>query len=130
MHTGDAGRMDENGYVYIEDRVKDMIISGGENVYPREIENCLFEHEAVADCAVIGIPSEKWGESIHAVIALKPGSDTSPDEFIAFCRERIAHFKCPKSIDFIDELPRNASGKVLKRELREEHWGEQKRGVS
>ena len=130
MHTGDAGRMDEEGYIYIEDRVKDMIITGGENVYPREIENCIFQHEAVADCAAIGIPSERWGESIHAVIALKQDAQLSPDEIIEFCRERIAHFKCPKSVEFIDELPRNASGKVLKRELREKHWGEQKRGVS
>ncbi|MFP6596928.1 MAG: fatty acid--CoA ligase, partial [Candidatus Hydrogenedentota bacterium] len=111
-------------------RVKDMIISGGENVYPREVENCVFQHEAVADCGVIGVPSGKWGESIHAVIVLKAGFDISAEEFIAFCRDRIAHFKCPKSVEFIDELPRNASGKVLKRQLREKHWEGHDRGVS
>jgi len=130
MHTGDAGRIDEEGYVYIEDRLKDMIISGGENIYPREIENCLFQHEAIADCAAIGIPSERWGEAVHAVIALKPDAKITADEIVAFCRDRIAGYKCPKTVEFIDELPRNASGKVLKRKLREKHWGGQSRGVS
>jgi len=130
MHTGDAGRLDEEGYIYIEDRLKDMIISGGENVYPREIENCIFEHEAIADCGVIGIPSEKWGETIHAVVVLKADKQVSEEEIIAHCRERIAHFKCPRSIEVIDELPRNPSGKVLKKDLRKKHWGDQARGVS
>jgi fatty-acyl-CoA synthase len=130
MHTGDAGRVDEEGYIYIEDRVKDMIISGGENVYPREIENCIFQHQAIADCGVIGIPSEKWGETIHAVIVLKKDATLELEEIIEFCRERIAHFKCPKTVEFIDELPRNPSGKVLKKDLRKKHWGDQARGVS
>jgi acyl-CoA synthetase (AMP-forming)/AMP-acid ligase II len=130
MHTGDAGRLDEEGFLYVEDRVKDMIISGGENVYPREVENCLFQHEAVADCAVIGIPDEKWGETIKAIICLKGENEPSIEEFIAFCRERIAHYKCPTSVDFIAELPRNASGKVLKKDLREKYWEGQGRRVS
>lgn len=130
MHTGDAGRMDGEGYVYVEDRVKDMIISGGENVYPREVENCLFQHEAVADCAVIGIPSEKWGETVKAVVVLKQGQEATEEELIAFARERIARYKCPTSVEFIGELPRNASGKVLKRELREKYWEGHTRRVS
>jgi len=130
MHTGDAGKMDTDGFVYIEDRVTDMIISGGENVYPREVENCIFAHEAVADCAVIGVPSEKWGETIKAVVELKQGAETSEEVIIEMCRARIAHFKCPTSVEFIDELPRNASGKVLKRVLREEYWKGHDRDVS
>ena len=130
MHTGDAGKMDEEGFVYIEDRVKDMIITGGENVYPREVENVIFGHEAVADCAVFGVPSEKWGEAIKAVVALKAGMEASEEDIIELCRENIAHFKCPKTVEFIDELPRNASGKVLKRVLREKDWEGHDRGVS
>ena len=130
MHTGDAGRIDEEGYLYVEDRVKDMIISGGENVYPREVENCLFEHAAVADAAVIGIPDEKWGETVKAIVVLKADQEATPDELIAHSRERIAHYKCPTSVEFIEELPRNASGKVLKRELREKYWEGQGRRVS
>lgn len=130
MHTGDAGRMDDEGFVFVEDRVKDMIISGGENVYPREVENCLFQHEAIADCAVIGIPSEKWGETIKAIVCFKDGLTASEDEIIAHCRDRIAHYKCPTSVEPIAELPRNASGKVLKRELREKYWEGQSRRVS
>ena len=130
MHTGDAGRMDEEGFLYVEDRIKDMIISGGENVYPREVENCIFEHAAVADCAVIGIPDEKWGETVRAVICLKAGEQHSEDVFIEHCRARIAHYKCPTTIEFIDALPRNASGKVLKRVLREKFWTGKGRQVS
>lgn len=130
MHTGDAGRIDEEGFLYVEDRVKDMIISGGENVYPREVENCLFQHAAIADAAVIGIPSEKWGETIKAIIVLKEGQDVSEEDLIAHCRGKIAHYKCPTSVDTIDELPRNASGKVLKRELREKYWEGHGRRVS
>jgi acyl-CoA synthetase (AMP-forming)/AMP-acid ligase II len=130
MHTGDAGRMDGEGYVYVEDRVKDMIISGGENIYPREVENCMFQHEAVADCAVIGIPSEKWGETVKAIVVLKQGQEATEEALIAFARERIARYKCPTSVEFTDVLPRNASGKVLKRELREKYWEGHTRRVS
>lgn len=119
LRTGDAGYMDEDGYLYIHDRVKDMIISGGENVYPAEVENALYSHTSVADVAVIGIPDEKWGEAVKAFIVSQEGEKATPEELIAFCREQIAAFKCPKSIEFIDALPRNASGKILRRELRQ-----------
>lgn len=122
VHTGDAGYLDEDGYVYVHDRVKDMIVSGAENVYPAEVENAIFGHAAVADVAVIGVPDEKWGEAVKAVVVLKPGQTATADEIIGFARERIAGYKCPKGVDFIDELPRNPSGKILKRELRKPYW--------
>ncbi len=130
FHTGDAGYTDADGYIYIHDRVKDMIVSGGENIYPAEIENALSGHEAVADVAVIGVPDERWGETVKAVIVLLPGAASSVDEIIAFARTRIAGFKVPKSIDFVDELPRNASGKVLRRELRAPYWEGKTRNVN
>jgi long-chain acyl-CoA synthetase len=119
MHTGDGGYMDEDGYVYIVDRIKDMIISGGENIYSAEVENCVAQHPAVAQCAVIGIPNEKWGETVHAVVMRKPGVPVTCDEIIAFCKQRIAHYKCPRSVHVQDEmLPLSGAGKILKRELR------------
>jgi long-chain acyl-CoA synthetase len=121
FRTGDAGYLRE-GYLYIHDRVKDMIVSGGENVYPAEVENVLMAHPGVADVAVIGVPSEKWGETVKAIVVDAPGTAASEDELIAWCRERLAHFKCPTSIDRIDALPRNPSGKILKTELREPYW--------
>ncbi|QUD90509.1 fatty acid--CoA ligase [Phenylobacterium montanum] len=130
LRTGDAGYLDEDGYVYIHDRVKDMIISGGENVYPAEVENAIFGHPAVADVAVIGVPDERWGEAVKAVVVRKPGADPSPTEIIAWARERIAGYKAPKSIDFIDALPRNPSGKILRRELREPYWAGIERRVN
>jgi acyl-CoA synthetase (AMP-forming)/AMP-acid ligase II len=130
MHTGDAGILDEEGYLFIQDRVKDMIVSGGENVYPREVENALFEHEAVADVAVIGVPDEKWGESVKAIVLLKEGVEVSADALIDFCKGRLAGFKRPRSVDFVAELPRNASGKVLKKDLREKYWEGHDRRVS
>ena len=130
MHTGDAATLDDDGYLYIQDRVKDMIVSGGENIYPAEIENALSGHAAVADVAVIGVPDERWGEAVKAVIVLNPGATTSVDEIIAFTRKRIAGFKVPKSIDFVDELPRNPSGKVLRRELRAPYWEGKARNVN
>ncbi|MEE2676996.1 MAG: long-chain-fatty-acid--CoA ligase [Myxococcota bacterium] len=122
MHTGDAGSLDEAGYLYIQDRVKDMIVSGGENVYPREIEDVLFQHPAVADAAVIGVPDSEWGETIKAILVLKAGEEVSAEEILAFCRERLGGFKQPRSVDFIEALPRNPSGKVLKKDLREPYW--------
>jgi len=101
MHTGDVGRMDADGYIHIVDRVKDMIITGGENVYSAEVENAVGRHPAVASCAVIGIPSERWGEAVHAVIVLKPGHSASADEIIAHCKTLIANYKCPRSVDFV-----------------------------
>jgi acyl-CoA synthetase (AMP-forming)/AMP-acid ligase II len=126
--TGDAGYLDDEGYVFLTDRIKDMIVSGGENVYPVEVENVLSAQPSIADVAVIGVPDAKWGETVKAVVVLKRGAEPDADGIIQFARERIAHFKCPTSVDFLDALPRNASGKVLKRELREPYWiGHQRR---
>ena len=120
--SGDAGYFDADGYLYIHDRVKDMIVSGGENVYPAEVENALFSFPAVADVAVIGVPDERWGEAVKACVVLKPGESATAEEIIAFAKTRIAGFKVPKSIDFINALPRNPSGKILRRELRAPFW--------
>ncbi len=122
LHTGDAGYADENGYLFVHDRIKDMIVSGGENVYPAEVENAIAGCPGVGDVAVIAIPSERWGEEVRAVIVPTPGTTPDADAVIAWAKERIASFKVPKSIEFVDELPRNASGKVLRRELRDRHW--------
>jgi acyl-CoA synthetase (AMP-forming)/AMP-acid ligase II len=129
MHTGDAAYMDEEGYIFIQDRIKDMVVCGGENVYPREVENALFEHSAVADAAVIGIPSEQWGEAIMAFLVLRDGESVTSDEMIEFCRERLAGFKIPRKIEVLKEIPRNTSGKVLKKDLREPYWKGQERRV-
>ncbi|MEU0314133.1 long-chain-fatty-acid--CoA ligase [Nocardioides sp. NPDC006273] len=118
LRTGDAGRMDEDGYLYVEDRVKDMVITGGENVYPAEVERVLIQHPAVAEVAVIGTPDEKWGETVHAVITLEDDSTTDAAELIAYARERLAHYKCPTGVTFVDALPRNPTGKILKRHLK------------
>lgn len=130
MHTGDTGTMDDEGYVYIQDRVKDMILSGGENVYPRVVENVLFKHPAVADAAVIGVPDEQWGETVKAVVVLRDGQSATGEEIIEFCRGHLGGFELPRSVDTIPALPRNASGKVLKRELREPYWEGQGRRVA
>ncbi len=130
MHTGDAGLLDPEGYLFLQDRVKDMIVSGGENVYPREVENALFEHPAVVDVAVIGVPDPKWGECVKAIVVLRDGKHDSADDLIEFCKGRLAGYKRPRSVDFIAELPRNASGKVLKKELREKYWQGHDRRVS
>lgn len=122
LRTGDAGYLDEDGYLYIRDRVKDMIISGGENVYPAEVENALYAHPSVADVAVIGVPHEKWGEAVKACVVMKEGETLTEADLIAHAREHIAGYKCPKSIDFIEVLPRNPSGKILRRELRAPYW--------
>ncbi|HET6537175.1 MAG TPA: fatty acid--CoA ligase [Sphingopyxis sp.] len=122
IYTGDAGYMDADGYLYIHDRVKDLIISGGENIYPAEVESAIYGHPAVQEVAVIGIPDEKWGETVKAVVVAKPGSAVSEDEIIAWARERIAAFKAPRSVDVIEALPRNASGKILRKDLRAPYW--------
>jgi long-chain acyl-CoA synthetase len=119
LHTGDLGRMDERGYVYVMDRTKDMIISGGSNVYPREVEEVLLEHPAVSEAAVIGVPDPEWGESVKAVLVLAPDSEVTGEEIIAYCRERMAPYKRPKSVSFVEELPKSSIDKVLKRALRE-----------
>jgi long-chain acyl-CoA synthetase len=131
MHTGDGGYMDADGFVYIVDRVKDMIISGGENVYSAEVENVVALCPAVAQCAVIGIPSERWGEAVHAVIVPKPGVTVDADELIAFCHERIAGYKCPRSVEVRDApMPMSGAGKILKRELRRPFWEGKERRVN
>ncbi len=129
LHTGDAGSMDEEGYFFIQDRIKDMIVSGGENVYPAEIEQVLYEHPAIADVAVIGIPDDTWGEAVHAIVQLKPGAEASAEDIIAFCRDRLAGYKRPRSVEFIDQIPRNASMKVLKKDLRRPYWEGRNRAV-
>jgi acyl-CoA synthetase (AMP-forming)/AMP-acid ligase II len=130
MHTGDAGYLDADGYLFIQDRVKDMIVSGGENVYPREVEDVLFQHPAVADAAVIGVPDGQFGEAVKAIVVLREGAGASAEEIIDFCRGRLAGYKRPRSVDFVRALPRNPSGKVLKRELREPYWRGESRRVS
>ncbi|HJS87217.1 MAG TPA: AMP-binding protein, partial [Acetobacteraceae bacterium] len=130
FRTGDAGYLDDEGFLYIHDRIKDMIISGAENVYPAEVENALMGHPAIADVAVIGVPDERWGEAVRAVVVLKPGQRATPEEIIAHARARIAGYKLPKSIDFAAELPRNPSGKILRRELRAPYWAGRTRQVS
>jgi len=122
LRTGDGGYVDAEGYVYLTDRVKDLIITGGENVYPAEIENVLMSHPDVADVAVIGVPDDRWGETVKAVVVRKPGAASAATDLIAFARERLAHFKCPTSVDVAERLPRNPSGKLLKREIREPYW--------
>ena len=122
MHTGDMGKFDEERYLYITDRKKDMIISGGENIYPREVEDVLFSHESVHSAAVIGIPDERWGEQVHAVVVLHPDSSITEMELLIYARENLAGYKVPKSVEFVEELPLNPTGKVLKKILREPYW--------
>lgn len=122
LHTGDAGYLDESGYLYIHDRIKDMIVSGGENIYPAEIESALFGHPDIADIAVIGVPDERWGESVKALVVLRKDGVADAVGILHYARERLAGYKIPKSIEFLLDLPRNPSGKVLKRKLREQYW--------
>jgi long-chain acyl-CoA synthetase len=128
--TGDAGYLDADGYLYIHDRVKDMIVSGGENVYPAEVENVLAKHPDVADVAVVGVPDERWGEAVKAVVVRAADSDVTDVELIAFAREHLGGYKLPKSVDFADALPRNPSGKLLKREIRSPYWKGSDRQIS
>lgn len=130
MHTGDAGFMDKDGYVYIQDRIKDMIVSGGENVYSAEVENALASHPAIAEAAVIGVPDEIWGEAVKAIVVLKPGCAVSAQDLVAHAKKSIAAYKAPKSIDFVEALPKNSVGKVLKGRLRDEYWSGRERMVN
>jgi long-chain acyl-CoA synthetase len=130
LRTGDAGYLDEEGFLFLHDRIKDMIVSGGENVYPAEVENALLAHPRIADAAVIGVPDETWGEAVKAVVVRAAGEDVTAEEIVEFCRERLAGYKCPKSVDFADTLPRNPSGKLLKRELRAPYWAGKVRKIS
>jgi fatty-acyl-CoA synthase len=129
LHTGDVGRI-EGGYLYVQDRLKDMIISGGENVYPRMVEDVLSRHPAIAEVAVIGVPDERWGETVKAVVVLRPGAEATEGEIIAFCRGRLGGFERPRTVDFVDALPRTATGKVLKRALRAPYWSGEERRVA
>ena len=130
MHTGDAAYMDEDGYVYIQDRMKDMIISGGENVYPAQVESAIYGHPAVGEVAVIGVPDDTWGESVKACIVAKPGQEVDAASVIEWTKERLAGFKVPKTIDVIDVMPRNASGKILRKDLRAPYWEGRERQVN
>jgi long-chain acyl-CoA synthetase len=131
MHTGDAGYLDADGYLYVVDRTKDMIVSGGENVYSAEVENAVGQHPAVRQCAVIGVPSDKWGEAVHAVVVPREGQTVDPEEIIGHCRSLIAGYKCPRSVEVRqDDLPLSAVGKVDKVTLRAPHWQGRTRQVN
>ncbi|GAA0612106.1 long-chain fatty acid--CoA ligase [Sporichthya brevicatena] len=129
LRTGDAGYLDEEGFLYLSDRMKDLIVSGGENIYPREIEEILARMPGVSEAAVIGVPDARWGESVKACVVLETGGTASEDAVISWCREHLATYKAPRSVDFLEALPRNPSGKVLKRELRAPYWADQARQV-
>ncbi|AKM02621.1 AMP-binding protein [Burkholderia pyrrocinia] len=129
LHTGDIGHLDTEGYLHITDRKKDMIISGGFNVYPSEVEQVIWAHPAVQDCAVIGVPDDKWGEAVKAVVELNAGQHVSADELVALCKEKLGSVKAPKSVDFVAALPRSTAGKVLKKDLREQYWQGQQRRI-
>jgi acyl-CoA synthetase (AMP-forming)/AMP-acid ligase II len=129
LHTGDLGYRAADGYLYITDRLKDVIVSGGENVYSREVEDALYEHADVLEAAVVGIPSAEWGESVHAEVVPRAGTQVDPDELIRHCRARLASYKAPKSVTVAPDLPKNASGKILKREIREKYWAHAERAV-
>jgi acyl-CoA synthetase (AMP-forming)/AMP-acid ligase II len=122
LYTGDMAVIDEEGYVTIVDRKKDMILTGGENVYSTEVENVLYMHPAILECGVVGVPDQKWGEAVKGIVVLKPGQKATEQEIIQFCKDRMAHYKAPKSIDFIEALPRTGSGKIHKKGLREKYW--------
>lgn len=129
LHTGDLGYMDESGYVYIVDRAKDMVISGGNNIYPREVEEVLLTHPLIQEVAVIGVPDPYWGEAVHAIVVPRPGAILTETEVIQHCQKYLASYKKPRSVEFVDQLPKNAYGKVLKRELRERAWAGRERKV-
>jgi acyl-CoA synthetase (AMP-forming)/AMP-acid ligase II len=129
LHTGDLGHIDAEGYLHITDRKKDVIISGGFNVYPSEVEQVIWSHEAVMDCAVIGVPDDNWGEAVKAVVELKPGATVSSEELIALCKEKIGSVKAPKTVDFIELLPRSPVGKVLKKDIRKAYWQDAGRAI-
>jgi acyl-CoA synthetase (AMP-forming)/AMP-acid ligase II len=129
LHTGDMATMDEDGYIYIVDRKHDMIISGGENIYPREVEEVIYKHPAVAEVAVVGVPDDTWGESIKAVVVLKPDQSVTAEEIIQLCKDNLASYKKPKSVNFVDALPKTAIGKILRREVRSPYWKDKDKTV-
>jgi long-chain acyl-CoA synthetase len=130
MHTGDAGYIGERGFLFLVDRIKDMIVTGGENVYSAEVENVLYQHPAIAECAVIGIPSADWGEAVHAVVTLRAGMTVSTEDLFRHCRSRIAGYKCPKSFEITADLPKSGAGKILKAELRKPFWDGEARSIN
>jgi acyl-CoA synthetase (AMP-forming)/AMP-acid ligase II len=130
FHTGDLAVVDSEGYINIVDRQKDMIISGGENIYSTEVEYALYEHPSVLECAVFGIPDQKWGEQVKAVVVLKEGHDVNEGELIAHIKGRLAHYKAPRTIEFAPELPKTGSGKIFKKGLREKYWSSHARKVN
>lgn len=129
LHTGDMGRFDGDGYIYIVDRKNDMIISGGKNIYPREIEEVLYQHDAVLEATVIGVPDEYWGESVKALVVLKDGMKATEEEIIDFCKKNLASYKKPRTVEFREELPKNPAGKILKRIIKEEYWKDKGRKI-
>jgi long-chain acyl-CoA synthetase len=124
FYTGDMGYYDERGFIYIADRKKDMIVSGGENVYPKEVEDVLYRHPAVMEAAVIGIPDDYWVERVHALVVLRTGVQATAEEIIDFCKAHIAHYKTPKEVEFVESLPKSPQGKILKKEIRKRYWTE------
>jgi long-chain acyl-CoA synthetase len=131
LHTGDVGYLDEDGFLFVVDRVKDMIVSGGENIYSTEVESALYRHPAVLECAVIGIPCQRWGEQVHAIVRLRDGHTATENELIDFCKTLIASYKCPCSVEWrIPPLPLTAAGKILKRDLRAPYWGNREKQVN
>jgi acyl-CoA synthetase (AMP-forming)/AMP-acid ligase II len=129
LYTGDLATYDEDFYIYLVDRKKDMIISGGENIYPAEVERVIYEHPAVAECAVIGVPDEQWGEAVKALVVVRTGHQVEEEEIIQFCKKSLASYKKPKSVEFVSDFPRNPQGKILKRVLREKYWVDRERRV-
>jgi acyl-CoA synthetase (AMP-forming)/AMP-acid ligase II len=129
LHTGDIGHLDAEGYLYVTDRKKDMLITGGFNVYPSEVEQVIWAHPAVQDCAVIGVPDPQWGEAVKAVVELNPGQSVTAEELIALCKEKLGSVKAPKSVEFTAALPRSTIGKVLKKDLRAEYWAAAQRQI-
>jgi acyl-CoA synthetase (AMP-forming)/AMP-acid ligase II len=130
LRTGDGAYMDERGFIFIVDRVKDMIVTGGENVFSAEVENAIGSHPAVAMCAVIGIPSKEWGEAVHAIIVPRAAGGVSEEDIIAHCKQKIAGYKCPKTVEFRTELPLSGAGKILKAQMRDAYWKGQTRKVA
>jgi long-chain acyl-CoA synthetase len=131
LHTGDLATVDEDGYIYLVDRKKDMIVTGGENVYSTEVEAVLYAHPSIKEAAVIPVPDADWGEAVHACVVLRDGRQLTTEELVNFCRERLANYKVPHSIEFIEgELPKGGTGKILKKQLRERYWKDQRRRIS
>ena len=130
FHTGDMGMIDEDGYVYLMDRKADMIITGGENVYPKETEDVLYAHPAIKECAVVAAPDDRWGERVQAVVVLKAGQIVAEEEHIKHCKSKLAGYKCPKKIEFWDELPKTPIGKILRRDVKKHFWKDRDRSIS